>query len=321
MKRITLMPQRAGFGFAFICLLAAGCTEPPETYQGYMEGQFSYLSAPYSGNLKALFGARGQRVAAGTAVFEIDSPDLEQAAKRQYHQWQSALSVLDDLEKGRRPSEIDALKAQLEQARATATRSTQRLARAEADYGIRAISLDKLEGERAAARVDSARVRELISQLKTARLPARDDQLRSQRQNTEALQAEYERAERQYRQLSVQAPGNGVVVDTFFTRGEWVAVGNPVVKMLVDRNTKVRFFVPEPRLSRLRVGDTVKLACDGCEPGYSATISHIAPEAEYTPPVIYSIEARSKLVFLVEARPDDAAARNLHPGLPVEVTP
>lgn len=320
MKRITLMPRRAG-GFVVVCLLSAGCTKPPETYQGYMEGQFSYLSAPYPGNLKALPVTRGQRVAAGAAVFEIDSPDLEQAAKRQYHQWQSALSVLDDLEKGRRPSEIDALKAQLEQARATAARSTQRLARAEADYGIRAISLEKLEGERAAARVDGARVRELVSQVKTAHLPARDDQLRSQRQNIEALQAEYERAERQYRQLSVQAPGNGIIVDTFSTRGEWVAAGNPVVKMLVDRNTKVRFFVPEPRLSRLHVGDTVKLACDGCAPGFSAKISHIAPEAEYTPPVIYSAEARSKLVFLVEAQPDDAAARHLHPGLPVQVTP
>lgn len=320
MERITLMPRRVGYGFVCACLLTTGCTKSPETYHGYIEGQFSYLSAPYSGNLKTLRAARGDRVDAGAGVFEIDAPDLEQAVKRQYHQWQSSRNALGDLEQGKRSSEIDAVKAQLEQARASAVFSTQRLARAEADYEIRAISRDQLESERAAARVDNARVSELASQLKTARLPARDGQLRSQRQSTDALQAEYERLRAQYRQLSVQAPGTGVVVDTFFTPGEWVVAGKPVVKILVDRNTKVRFFVPEAALPHLRVGHVVKLACDGCARGYSATITHIASDAEYTPPVIYSNDARSKLVFLVEARPDTADARGLHPGLPIEVT-
>lgn len=74
------------------------------------------------------------------------------------------------------------------------------------------------------------------------------------------------------------------------------------------------------RSANFRVGRVVRIACDGCERGYTATISHIASNAEYTPPVIYSNDARSKLVFLVEARPDTVAARGLHPGLPIEVT-
>jgi len=321
MERITLTRPWGRYGFLCACLLFAGCTKSQETYHGYIEGQFSYLSAPYSGNLKTLRASRGDRVEAGAVVFEIGAPDLEQAIKRQYHQWQSSLNLLGDLEQGKRSSEIDTVKAQLEQARASAALSTQRLVRAEADYEIHAISLDQLERDRAAARTDNARVSELDSQLRTARLPARDGQLRSQRQSADALQAEYERVQAQYRQLSVQTPGKGVVVDTFFTPGEWVVAGNPVVKVLVDRNTKVRFFVPEAALANLRVGHVVRIACDGCEDRYSATISHIASDAEYTPPVIYSNDARSKLVFLVEARPDTVAARSLHPGLPIEVTP
>ncbi|VWB71060.1 transporter system transport protein [Burkholderia aenigmatica] len=321
MERITIMPRWVGYGFVCACFFAAGCTKSPETYHGYVEGQFSYLSAPYSGNLKTLRVARGDRVEAGAVVFEIGAPDLEQAIKRQYHQWQSSLNVLGDLEQGKRSSEIDTVKAQVEQARASAALSTQRLARAETDYAIQAISRDQLERERAAARVDKARVSELASQLRTARLPARDGQLHSQRQTSDAQQAEYERLQTQYRQLSVEAPGKGVAVDTFFTPGEWVVAGNPVVKILVDRNTKVRFFVPEAALANLRVGRVVRITCDGCERGYTATISHIASDAEYTPPVIYSNDARSKLVFLVEARPDTVAARGLHPGLPIEVRP
>jgi HlyD family secretion protein len=47
-------------------------------------------------------------------------------------------------------------------------------------------------------------------------------------------------------------------------------------------------------------------------------ISYISPDAEYTPPVIYSREMRAKLVYLVEAKPRQPAA--LRPGQPVDVT-
>ncbi|MBL8540689.1 MAG: secretion protein HlyD, partial [Betaproteobacteria bacterium] len=66
-------------------------------------------------------------------------------------------------------------------------------------------------------------------------------------------------------------------------------------------------------------GDKVRIACEGCEP-VGAVVSYVAPQAEYTPPVIYSRETRSKLVFLVEARPVPADATRLKPGQPVDVT-
>jgi HlyD family secretion protein len=84
---------------------------------------------------------------------------------------------------------------------------------------------------------------------------------------------------------------------------------------------KVRFFVPESRLGAIRVGMPVTVSCDGCAGPISARITYIAPQAEYTPPVIYSRENRAKLVFLTEARPAPADAIKLHPGQPVEVAP
>jgi HlyD family secretion protein len=47
-------------------------------------------------------------------------------------------------------------------------------------------------------------------------------------------------------------------------------------------------------------------------------ISYVSPDAEYTPPVIYSREMRAKLVFLIEAKPRQPAG--LRPGQPVDVT-
>jgi HlyD family secretion protein len=47
-------------------------------------------------------------------------------------------------------------------------------------------------------------------------------------------------------------------------------------------------------------------------------VSFIARAAEYTPPVIYSLEERNKLVFMVEARTQ--APQGLRVGQPVSVT-
>ncbi len=93
----------------------------------------------------------------------------------------------------------------------------------------------------------------------------------------------------------------------------------PVVRLLPPGNIKLRFFVPQDELGRLRLGQALEAACDGCGAPIPARISYIATQAEYTPPVIYSREVRGKLVFMVEARPQADQATRLHPGQPVDV--
>jgi len=83
----------------------------------------------------------------------------------------------------------------------------------------------------------------------------------------------------------------------------------------------VRFFVPEQALATVHRGDAVALRCDACRDDLTATISFVSPQAEYTPPVIYSQSSRAKLVYLVEARPRPEIAAELNPGQPIEVRP
>ena len=95
--------------------------------------------------------------------------------------------------------------------------------------------------------------------------------------------------------------------------------GSPVVRLLPPENIKVRFFVPETVVGTLSVGKDVVLHCDGCPADIPAKVTYISTESEYTPPVIYSNETRSKLVYMIEARPSADNAPDLHPGQPVEV--
>ena len=114
------------------------------------------------------------------------------------------------------------------------------------------------------------------------------------------------------------SPVTGSVQQIYYRAGELVPAGKPIVALLPPANLKVRFFVPEAMLPKLSIGEPVTISCDGCDKGLVAKISFIARSSEFTPPVIYSMEERSKLVFLIEARPE--RPERLRVGQPVSVT-
>jgi HlyD family secretion protein len=116
----------------------------------------------------------------------------------------------------------------------------------------------------------------------------------------------------------VASPVSGSVQEVYFRRGEMVPAGRPVIALLPMQNVKLRFFVPEAALPKIALDQAVGVSCDGCPAGLTARISFIARTAEFTPPVIYSLEERSKLVFLVEARPERPEA--LRVGQPVSIS-
>ena len=126
-------------------------------------------------------------------------------------------------------------------------------------------------------------------------------------------------AEWNFNQKRQAVPEAGLVYDTLFRQGEWVAAGKPVVALLPPQNIKVRAFVPETQVGSIHYGDTTRVTVDGVPNPFIGKVSYISPHAEYTPPVIYSRESRAKLVFMIESVFDPGISANLHPGQPVDV--
>ncbi len=315
MKPLRRMPA------LLACLfLAAGCSgKKQDAFQGYVEGEFVYLSSSQPGRLDHLAVARGQQVAADAPLFVLESVD-EQAGQRQaQQQFAAAQAQLEDLKTGKRPPEVAVIDAQLLQAQAAAQKSAAQRQRDEAQYRAGGIAQQELEATRAQADSDAARVRELQNQVQVAKLPGRNQQLRVQADQAEAERAVLAQADWKLDQKTVVAPRAGLVYDTLYREGEWIAAGSPVVRLLPPQNIKVRFFVPETVVGGLAPGRAVSLHCDGCAADVPATISFISSESEYTPPVIYSNETRVKLVYMIEARPSPEDAPKLHPGQPLEV--
>ncbi|CAN0625790.1 HlyD family secretion protein [Burkholderia multivorans] len=301
----------------------AGCGRQPAdggaAYQGYVEGEFVYLSSSQSGTLTQLSVQRGQTVAADTPAFALEAVNETAALQQAQHQLAAARAQLADLQTGKRPPEVRVTKAQLAQADAQARKAAQQRVRDEAQFRAGGISAQQLDDSRTAAQTTAAQVRELQSQVDVANLPGRAQQIGAQAAQVEAAQAAVAAAQWKLDQKRVAAPAAGLVYDTLYRLGEWVQAGNPVVQMLPPQNVKVRFFVPEAVVGSLAPGRAVSIHCDGCAADVPARVAYVSSEAEYTPPVIYSNESRTKLVFMVEARPAPADAPKLHPGQPVAV--
>ncbi|MFH1067450.1 MAG: efflux RND transporter periplasmic adaptor subunit [bacterium] len=138
-------------------------------------------------------------------------------------------------------------------------------------------------------------------------------------QASTALRQALAQANWRWEEKEQKAHKNALVHDTYYVSGEWVAAGKPVVALLPPENIKARFFVPENVLGKIKIGQRVLVQASGLEAKVPGTVSYISTQAEYTPPVIYSLETRSKLVFLIEASFVPQAAALLHPGQPVDV--
>ncbi len=300
-------------------LLAACAEKKSESLQGYAEGEFVRVAAPFAGTLEKLQVKRGEQVTQGAALFSLESQN-ENAAKREAEQRvHSAEARLANLKTGKRPQEINVINAQLAQAVAAQKLSASQLVRDEKLFTDGFISKERVEEAKAAATRDTARIAELNAQVQTAKLSARTDEIRAAANEAEAARAALEQSQWRLAQKAVTAPMNALVFDTLYTQGEFIPAGNPVISLLPPGNIKLRFFVPETQLGAIKLEQKISVSCDGCVAPIKATISYISRQAEYTPPIIYSKESRAKLVYLVEARPAPAEAVKLHPGQPVDI--
>jgi HlyD family secretion protein len=305
---------------ALACVVAiGGCAErTPAGYPGYVEGEYVRVAAPLSGTLLQLTVERGAEVARDAPLFTLESEQERAARAEAESRVRQAQAALANLEKGRRPPEIAAVRAQLAQAQASLRQSEADLVRTQKLVADKFLPPQKRDESIATRDRDRARVAELSQRVQIANLPARSDEIAAANAEVKAATDALAQAQWRVAQKSQVAPAAGLVIDTLYRVGEWVPAGAPIVSLLPPANVKIRFYVPEPIVGTLRIGDAVDVRCDGCGAPINAKIRFIAPQAEFTPPVIYSKENRASLVFLVEARPDAFNAA-LHPGLPVDV--
>ena len=309
---LRLLPLLALLGLA-------ACDEAPgDVFQGYVEADLLFVGGDEAGRLASLAVAEGDQVAAGQPLFTLDQA-LERAARdRAAAEVAAAAARLARLQAAQqRPAEIAVLQA--EEARVTAE-----LALAISEYDRMAVleqrgnaSRASLDQARATRDRTQAMLREIQGRIALATLPSHELEIAAAKGELAAAEAALDQAEVALARRVVLAPAAGLVQELYYRPGEVAEGGRAVVALLPPEALKLRFYVPQARLPALAAGTRVSVTCDGCGAAQGGRVVFIAAEAEFTPPVIYSLEERQKLVFLVEALPDEPI--RLRVGQPVEV--
>ena len=299
-----------------LLLLSCKPTQPDLT--GYVEGEFAYIAPTTSGNLLELNVRRGDEVKPGTPLFAIDTTNLEADLMQAAAGLEQAQSQYADLTKGKRPEEIRVIQKQKAQADANLENARNDYNRYKDLIKSKVVSKADFDQKQAAFRTAEAQVQEASANLDVARLGARPDQIQAAQAAIDMAQQKIVQAKRNLSDAKPVAITEGRVEDTLFRVGEFVPAGTPVVMILPPQNVKVRYFVSQQELPLMQLKRPIKVDCDGCKAPIAAHITFISNQAEFTPPVIYSVESRQKLVFMIEATPDKFDPI-LRPGLPVNI--
>jgi HlyD family secretion protein len=291
-------------------------------WQGYAEADFVKVGPTQQGLVTAVRVARGDKVVQGASLFDQDDASDRASSEQIARQLAQAREQLANLQSGAKPTEIQQAEANIADQMAARDKIQADLTRNQALVKTGAATVQVVDQESADLRSAEAKIRALQAALAQLKAPmGREGEIAAQTSAVEAARAALEMAQWRLDQRHVASPVNGTVADVMARPGETLAAGAPVVSILPAENIFVRFFIPEPALSSVHKGDEVRLLCDGCPAALTATVSFIAPQAEFTPPVIYSESTRAKFVFLAEARPKPAQAALLNPGQPVSVRP
>lgn len=281
-------------------------SKPLDAFEGYVEGDLEQIGPIEGERLEKLDVQPGARVTKGAPLFTLATPVLDEQRVEARAKVEQEQATLENLKSAlNRPEQIAVLKA-------TLARSQASLVLSQAEYDRQVYLLPKgattvaaRDQAKYALDRDKAAVAEAQRQIEAALLPSRHHEIGAAQASIIQAQAQLDQVETRINRQTVHAPEDGIVQDVYFWPGEMVNAGQPVLALLPPENRKIRLYVPETQLSKFSLGAKLAISCDNCAPGLEARVIYISQQAEFTPPVIFSLQERGKLVFRVDARPDD----------------
>ena len=301
----------------FVSSLLAACGAQPLAV-GYVEGEFVQLAPLEVAQVRSVDVKRGDHVEAGRSVAITEDIDARIAVTQAEAALAQAQAQLADLQTGKRPEEIAVLEAAVRSAKAQADDAQRTLMRTR-DLTKRGVMTQaQLDDAATELEVAEATIGQSTANLAVGRLPARPEEIKAALNAVKSAEAQLETAHWRLSKRTLEAPAPGRITDVIRNPGDIAGPSAPVLTLLPDGAVKLKVYIPEEKFSAVSVGTLLSVRCDGCSGNLKARVSYVSPDPEFTPPVIYSLDTRQKLVYLIEAHPVDSASP-LQPGQIVDV--
>jgi HlyD family secretion protein len=296
----------------------SACAAPAPLAVGYVEGEYVRLAPIEVAEVDSVQVKRGDRVAAGATVARLENSDAKIAVAEAEAALAQAQAQLANLKIGKRPEEIAVLKAAVDMAKAEEADAQRKADRLNDLYKKGTATQADFDTAQTTLKTAVAKVEQAEANLAVGRLPARPEEIKAAENQVAQARASLDQAHWRLAKRVITAPAAGRVSDIIRNPGDVAGPQAPVISMLPDGAVKLTLYLPEEDFSSVKVGTMLDVRCDGCKPGLEARISYVSPDPEFTPPVIYSLETRQKLVYRIEAKPVGGKTR-LQPGQIVDV--
>ncbi len=304
-----------------ICMVfVSSCNvQEVDEYQGYIDGDLTFLASPFSGVLQNLKVKEGDFVEKDQSLVQLDLEPQYSQHKQAIFEHTSSKKTLDNLEKGERQTVIMGIDAEIAKAKSELSLAQARLDRQKALYEKKLTDKDSLEQANNEYQTKFDTVNQLDAKLKEAKLGGREDVVSAQKALVGSFKARVDELAWAINSKKLQAPDAGYIYDIFYREGELVPNSKPILSMLSPLNQYIVFYIPLKMVEQIKKNTKVIISCEGCKHTYDAKINYVSQKVEYTPPVIFSREHQDKYVYRVHARLKQEDVFNFNLGQPVFV--
>ncbi|HXV14331.1 MAG TPA: HlyD family efflux transporter periplasmic adaptor subunit, partial [Candidatus Krumholzibacteria bacterium] len=271
----------------FVWLVLRGGRGEDHAYSGTIEARDARVGSLVGGRVLDVLVEEGDSVQAGQVLVRLDGDLLVAQVREQEARVAQAQAALDRVVSGPRREQIE--RARIEWDRAEKERKRQESLLAQA------LTSDEAYDAAAAAAQSAFQVYEEL------RAGSRSEDERQARAAWDEARSHLVYLQRQLAETEVRSPSAGVVQTIDLRPGDMVAANQGIVAILAPDELWVRVFVPETRLGRVRVGQSVDVTIDTFpERAFPARVASVSARAEYTPRNVQTVEQREDQVFAVK---------------------
>lgn len=295
-----------------------GAGEDQLRLYGNVEIREVQLGFRVGGRIERILVDEGDRVAPGQVLAELDRRPLSDRLASAEARYDSASAAAARDANGSRPQQVSEARAAVASAKAALAEARRQYERRAALAAKGFISRADLQTSEAALSAAQARIAQAQAALSLAQEGARVEDRAASAATREAVLAERRAVQTDLADAVIRASEPGEVLTRARETGSIVQPGQTVLTMALTQPVRVRAYVAEPDLPKIRPGMEVKVRVDGSPREWPARIGFISPVAEFTPKTVQTEQLRTDLVYRVRLTVNDPRG-DLRQGQPVTV--
>lgn len=323
MKKIIMLIMLAAVigGAAIYWWVHHSAGTSPDELVLYGNLDLRQVNLAFNGNerIETVMVQEGDRVEKEQVVGTLEMERLKATVAQAEARAESQRHVVERLENGTRPEEIDQARANLNAAQADLTNTRLNYERLKKSAGGGATSQQDLDAAQAAFEVAEAKLRVNQKALDLAVIGPRKEDIAEAGATLLAYKADLAVSKQNLVYATLVSPTNGVVQNRILEPGEMASPQRAVLTIAITDPKWVRVYAGEPDLGKIRMGMTATVTTDSF-PGkkYDGWVGFISPVASFTPKTVETADLRTSLVYEVRIFVRDPADE-LRLGMPATV--